>query len=419
LRNKRRQVRYMMKDRILFEEVRKIIPWSTQTNAKRPKQFMGETMPLFIDRAKGIKMWDSEGRQYDDYFCACGPIILGYAYDKVNDAAKKAIDDGIIFSMASTIEYKLAQKFIQLIPSLQWVRFLKTGNDVTSAAVRIARAYKGKEKILQYGYHGWSDWYQSATGMRKQQGVPDFNRECSVTFKYNDIDELEKTIKADDNIAGIILTPYDWKNEPSKDYFAKLRELCTNYDIPLIFDEILSGFRMGLGGAQAEFGVEADIVCYAKAISNGFPLSVIGGKKKFGDIWDNDKTMITTTYAGEIVSIAAAIATLDELVEKDVFTHIGSVGKVLHNGIQKIIEKTQLPLYFTGRAGLTRLFAKTGDVQKDYDIQCKISRYYMSQGFFVREHGGVSYYLNYSHKQDDIERLLNVTEAAFLSGFEK
>jgi glutamate-1-semialdehyde aminotransferase len=129
--------------------------------------------------------------------------------------------------------------------------------------------------------------------------------------------------------------------------------------------------------------------------------------------------MITTTYAGETVSIAASIATLDEIVEKDIFTHLTTVGNELREGMGEIIKRKGLPLYYTGRPALTRLFANTGDAKRDFDIQCKISRHYMAKGFFVKEHGGVSYYLNYSHKKKDIERLLNVTEEAFLSGFEK
>ena len=408
-----------MKDTELFNKTRQIIPWATQTNAKRPKQFMQDTMPLFFDKGKGIRLIDNHGNAYEDYFCSCGPIILGYAYDKVNDAAKAAIDDGVVFSMASTLEYQLAERFLNIIPSLEWIRFLKTGNDATSAAVRIARAYKGKEKILQCGYHGWSDWFQTATGARKEQGVPDYNANYTIPFQYNDIDFIENTLKNDSNIAGVILTPYDWKTEPKDNFLHRLRDICTKYDVPLIFDEVLTGFRMGLLGAQGEFGVEADIVCYAKAISNGFPLSAIGGKKKFGEVWDNDKTMITTTYAGEIVSIAASIATLDEFTEKDVFAHIKDVGSYMYQGLDEIIKKTGLPLYYTGRHGLTRLFADTKDNSLNYDIQCKISRHYMSEGFFVREHGGVSYYLNYSHKEKDISKLLAVTEKAFLAGFDR
>ena len=408
-----------MNDRLLVKEINKIIPWSTQTNAKRPKKFMGETMPLFIERGKGIKCVSSDGREYDDYFCACGPIILGYSYARVNEAAKKAIDAGVVFSMASTMEYELAQKFVSLIPSLEWVRFMKTGNDATSAAVRIARAYTGKEKILQCGYHGWSDWYQSAAGARKAQGVPDFNSDYAVAFEYNNFEQVKKIVENDGNIAGIILTPFDWKTEPKDNFLNKLRELCTKCDIPLIFDEVLTGFRMGLRGAQGEFGVNADIVCYAKAISNGFPLSVIAGAKKFGDVWDKDKTLITTTYAGEIVSIAASLATLGELAEKNVNDSINMVGSHLKAGLEQIIKEEGLPIYITGRPALMRMFAATSNSPVDYDIQCKISRYYMSKGFFVREHGGVSYYLNYSHNEKDIGRLLDVSRAALKSGFEK
>lgn len=396
-----------------YEEVSRIIPWATQTNAKRVKPLTEEVSPYFIKRGKGAKVINTLDEEYTDFFCACGPIILGYAYEPVDSDVKKEIDNGVVFSLASPLEYELSIKIREIFPYFDWVRFLKTGNDAATAAVRLARAYTGKNKIMQYGYHGWNDWAQTGSGFGQQRGIPSGILAYTIHFEYNEIDYISKCLKNDPDIAGIILTPYDWTNEPENGFLQKLRELCDYYDIPLIFDEVLTGFRMGITGAQGEFGVQPDISVFAKAVANGYPISVITGKAKYANALVENKTIITTTYAGETLSLRAALSTLRELKEKNVFDHMNLVGGHLKQGLQTIVEKNGYPLRITGRPGLLRVVLNNGSHAEQLRIARLLSKVFLEKRLLVKELGTLEFYLNFAHTMQDIEFALETAEEAF------
>lgn len=399
-----------MREQTLFDQTIQITPWATQTNAKRPKPFMEDTMPLFIKGAKGTRMTDSLGYNYTDYFCACGPIILGYANEEVDEAVKAEIDKGFLFSAASVREYELAQVLTDTISSLEWVKYMKTGGDVTTAAVRLARTYTGKDTILQCGYHGWHDWYQIASGGGKQTGIPEAIRPYTISFEYNDYEFVEKTVKENNNIAGIILTPYNFKDEPENNFLEKLRQLCDNNDIVLIYDEVLSGFRLGIQGMQGFTNVQPDLTTYAKAICNGYPLAVLGGKRKFADLLNENRTGITNTYNGESLSLVAALKTIEIMKRDHIHEHIYKVGNRIMDGLRDLIQKNHYPCNVYGKAPLIRLYVETADERFNSETMLKIARDYMEQRLFVREHGGVCFYLNSCHTMNDAEQILFFAE---------
>lgn len=306
-------------------------------------------------------------------------------------------------------EHELAQVLVDTIPSLDWVKYMKTGGDATSAAVRLARAYTEKEVILQCGYHGWHDWFQIAHGGGIKTGIPEGMRKYTISFDYNDFEFVEKTVKENHNIAGIIMTPYDFVEEPKNGFLQKLRKLCDDYNIVFIFDEVLTGFRVGITGAQGIYDVQPDLSTFAKAISNGYPLAVIGGKSKFADMLNQNKTGITNTYNGETLSIAAALKTIEIMKRDNIHRHIYSVGSVLMEGINAIIEKNGYPCILKGIAPLIKLYVQTENITFNSEAMLKISRDYMEQGYFIKEHGGVCFYLNASHTLDDIKNVLDLT----------
>jgi glutamate-1-semialdehyde 2,1-aminomutase len=315
----------------IYEKGKKIIPSATQTLAKGPGQFTKGVAPIYLQKGKGSHVWDVDGNEFLDYNMGIGPIILGYCYDPVDAAIKEQLNSGITFSLMHPLEVQTAELIQQIIPNAESVRFSKTGADVTSAAIRLARAYTGRDKILCCGYHGWHDWYISVTDRYK--GIPQPIKDLSFTFNYNDINSLIDSI--DEDTAAVILEPFVF-NEPENNFLQDVRDVCDGYGTVLIFDEMWTGFRISPGGAQRFFNVNADIALFSKAIANGMPLSVILGTTKIMKLLEKD-VFFYTTFGGETLSLAAAVATINEIITKDVTSVIAQKGNVLKSGINTLI----------------------------------------------------------------------------------
>lgn len=316
----------------LLQRCEEIIPARTQTLAKGPGQHVRGVSPVFAQRGKGAHLWDVDGNRYLDYTMAVGPLLLGYGHDKVDAAIREQLVDGITFSLMHPLEVEVAEQIISMVPSLEMVRYSKTGCDVTTAAVRLARAFTGRTTVLCCGYHGWHDWYIGVTD--RSRGIPEVVKEHTYTFTYNDIESVRRSI--DDDTAAIILEPMV-VDEPHETFLHELRELCTKRGIVLIFDEMWTGFRIASGGAQERFGVKADLVCYSKAIANGMPLSVLAGDGEIMQLLDTD-VFFFTTFGGEALSLAAAKATLSVICEGAVLPQIEQRGNMLRDGIQALIQ---------------------------------------------------------------------------------
>lgn len=305
----------------LYNRALGLIPGVTQTLAKGPSQYINGVAPKYIKRGRGCHVWDADGNEYIDFTMAVGPVSLGYCYPRVDEAINDQLKNGITFSMMHPLEVETAELIRSVIPSAEAIRFSKTGADVTSAAVRLARAYTKRDKVLCCGYHGWHDWYIGVTD--RDNGIPLAIKDLSFTFNYNDMASVEASI--DDDTACIILEPVVF-DEPRDNFLGKLRELCDSRGIVLIFDEMWTGFRLAPGGAQEYFGVTADLACYSKAIANGMPLSVLAGKKAIMGLLEKD-VFFFTTFGGEALSLAAACATIAEMKERDVSGHLALQGE--------------------------------------------------------------------------------------------
>jgi glutamate-1-semialdehyde aminotransferase len=253
---------------------------------------------------------------------------LGYANDDVDRAIVHQLEDGITFSLVHPLEVEVAELFHEIVPNAEMVRFSKTGCDVTSAAVRVARAFTGRTKVLCCGYHGWHDWYVGTTD--RHAGIPQAVRDLTFTFSYNDLDSVRDAL--DEDVACVILEPVVFE-EPRAGFLHELKKLCHANGSLLVFDEMWTGFRIALGGAQQRYDITADLACFSKAVANGMPLSVLVGRRDVMSLLDRD-VFFFTTFGGEALSLAAAKATIGVLREQNVVAHLERQGAKLREGVQ-------------------------------------------------------------------------------------
>ena len=314
----------------LYERAQGLMPAFAQTLAKGPTQYVDGVAPKYLRRAKGARVWDVDGNEYLDYNMAIGPISLGYGYEVVDDAIRRQLEDGIVFPLIHPLEVEIAELIREVIPNAESVRFAKAGAEVTSAAVRLARAYTGRDKVLCCGYHGWHDWYIGITA--RDMGVPQAVKDLVYTFNYNDMDSVSAAL--DQDTACVILEPMTF-DFPKDDFLAKLKAACEANGSLLIFDEMWTGFRWALGGAQEFFGVTADLACYSKAIANGMPIAVLAGRADVMSLLDQH-VFFFTTFGGEALSLAATGATIRELHDKNVPADLARKGQKLMEGYNDI-----------------------------------------------------------------------------------
>jgi glutamate-1-semialdehyde 2,1-aminomutase len=302
----------------------------TQTLAKGPGQFMKGLAPKYLKRGKNAHVWDVDGNEYIDYNMGIGPLSLGYCYDKVDEAIIEQLKDGITFSLMHEMEVELAELVHSIIPNAESIRISKTGADVCSAAVRISRAFTGRKKVLCCGYHGWHDWYIGITS--RDKGIPEETKNLTSTFDYNNIQSVIDSL--DNDTACVILEPFVFE-APKDNFLQKLQDACRKNGTLLIFDEMWSGFRIALGGAQEYFGITPDLAVYSKAFANGMPISLLTGRKDVMQLFEKE-VFFFTTFGGEALSMAAAIATITEMKEKKVSVALDKMGAVLKEGYNKI-----------------------------------------------------------------------------------
>lgn len=327
----------------IFSRSEGLIPAHTQTLAKGPGQWIKGVAPKYLVKGKGSHVWDADGNEFIDYNMGIGPISLGYCYNKVDEAIKKQLEDGITFSLMHPLEVEVAELVKSVVPNTESVRYSKTGCDVTTAAVRLARAFTGREKVLCCGYHGWHDWYISVTDRNK--GIPEAVKDLTYTISYNDIQSVIDSI--DKDTACVILEPFVFEEEKNN-FLQELRKVCDEYGTLLIFDEMWTGFRIAKGGAQEYFNVKADLACFSKAVANGMPISILTGRADVMQLLEKD-VFFFTTFGGEALSLAATKATLNEIVEKNLPEVLDRQGKKLKDGYNKIA--SELGMDYTSCSG--------------------------------------------------------------------
>ena len=327
----------------LWRRAQGLIPAGTQTLAKGPTQYSDGVAPKYVRRGQGARLWDVDGNEFLDYNMGIGPIVLGYRHPVVDEAIRRQLEDGIAFSLMHPLEVELAELMRDCIPNVEAVRFSKTGCDATSAAVRLARAWTGRERVLCCGYHGWHDWYIAVTD--RDAGIPAGVAELTHTFNYNDLDSVIDAI--DDGTACVILEPFVFERENGH-FLAGLREVCDRHGALLIFDEMWTGFRCALGGAQEFFGVRADLCLFSKAMANGMPISAIAGRRDVMALFEKE-VFFFTTFGGEALSLAASKACIEFIRDRDVTAYLAATGQHLLDGLNGLIG--ELGLDYVSMAG--------------------------------------------------------------------
>lgn len=335
--------RRLEKSEKYWERAKKVIPAGTQTLSKGPTQYVQGVAPKYLKSGKGSHVFDVDGNEYIDYAMALHPVILGYSYPRVNEAIRRQLEDGTTFSLMHPLEVEVSEMLVDTVPCAEMVRFGKSGSDATSAAVRVARAFTGRDKIASEGYHGWHDWYIGTTEHSK--GVPQAVKALTETFRYNDIESLRQVFaKNEGEIAAVIMEPVGIV-EPEPGFLQEVKDLSHKNGALLIFDEVISGFRMSLGGAQEFFGVTPDLAAFGKAMANGMPISALVGRT---DVMSQfNEVFFSHTFGGETLSLAASLATVSELREKKVIPYLWRQGKKLQEAYQKIAEEAHLESGYT------------------------------------------------------------------------
>lgn len=394
------------------------IPGKTQLLSKRPEMFAPGVWPGYYSKAKGQEIWDLDKNHYFDFSIAgIGANILGYADDDVDNRVIERIRKGSSSSLNCPEEIELAEKICSLHPWIDMVRYARSGGESVSIAVRIARAYTGKDKIIFCGYHGWQDWYLSANIQNKENlsshllpglsaiGVPVNLEGTSIPFKYNDVIELENLLKNNEGqVAAIIMEPIS-SYEQTGDFLRKVQALARKYDIVLIFDEISSGFRINNGGIHLKFQILPDIVVFSKAISNGYPMGVIGGTKKIMN--SAQDTFISSTSWSEGIGPAAALATLKKYEDLSVQDHLIKIGNIVHNGWIRAIEKTNLKIKISGLPSIQKFQFLH---EKDLAMKTFYTQEMLKRGFLA----GGRFYSMHAHTIEVAEHYVSETEKIFL-----
>lgn len=392
----------------LLEREIKVSPLASQTFSKSYRYFCKGVAPSFMDYGKGCYIYDVDGNKFIDYMCALGPITVGYNNPIVNKAVIKQVKKFSSGSLQSELEVQLAEKLCQIIPCAEMVRFVKNGGDATTAAIRLARAYTGHDLILMSGYHGMHDWSIGASDNNK--GVPKVVCELTKTFKYNDLEDIKTKLEENKGrVAAVILEPIQ-SNGPNNGYLQSLKELTHQYNALLIFDEVVSGFRYALGGASELYGVVPDLASFGKGMGNGYAISAVVGRKDLLQQIE-EGVFVSTTFGGDSVPMAAALATISILEKPGYYEHINKIGKMLKEGIEELIQKYSLQnvLSVSGMPAHCGIaFDGCGNLSY-LDIQSIYSQVMIENGILVF----AIYNLNCSHTEKEAKAYLDATDKAF------
>lgn len=401
----------------LWKEAKRIIPGGGQLLSKRPELFLPEQWPPYFQKARGVEVWDVDGNHYVDMsLMGVGSCILGYAHPAVNRAVKRVVEAGSMCTLNSPEEVRLARLLCELHPWAAMARFARTGGEAMAVAVRIARAYAGKEKVAFCGYHGWADWYLAANladdqnldghllpGL-KPAGVPRGLRGTALPFHYNNIGELEAIVRENRDIGVIVVEPLRHQ-EPAAGFLEEVRAIATRIGAVLIFDEITIGWRMVVGGVHLRYKVYPDIAVFAKGMSNGYPMAAIVGTREVMDAAQD--TFISSTFWTERIGPAAALATIAELREKDIPAHIERIGTLIGEGWKSLAEKHRLKIDVVGPPALVTFSFAYG--KESQAVRTLFSQEMLARGFLA----GPSVYVSAAHTQRHVERYLDGVDAAF------
>lgn len=392
----------------LLKRELKVSPLAAQTYSKSYRYYIKGEAPSFANYGEGCYLYDVDGNKFIDYMCALGPITVGYNEPSVNEAVIEQVKRGSSFSLQAKAEVELAEKLCEIIPCAEMVRFVKNGGDATTAAVRLARAYTDRDMVFMCGYHGMHDWSIGATENHK--GVPEAVRKLTVNFNYNDLDDLEAKFAANkDKVAAVIMEPVQ-SNGPKDGYLAAVKEIAHKNGAVLIFDEVVSGFRYALGGASEYYKVVPDMAAFGKGMGNGYAVSAVAGKREIMQQIEQG-VFVSTTFGGDAVPMAAALATIKILERPGFYEHIWKIGGIMKQGLEKLIAKYALEdvLSVSGLAPHCGLSFEGHGNLSYLDVQSVYSKVMIEHGILVF----AIYNLNMHHGETEAQAYLEATDEAF------
>ena len=396
----------------LFRQSLEVIPGGS-LGVRRPQFYIGEEYPLFLKSGKGGRVWDVDGNEYVDLICGYGPLILGHQEKEIDNAVmEKLSTDGYCFAMTHEVQLELARKLIEIIPCAEMCLFAKSGSDVTTTAIRIARHVTGRNKIARCGYHGWHDWC-----IASKAGILPKAYEDILPFPYGDLDILEDTMKASENeLAAVIITPVEHDlnipvRDPEPGYLEGVKALTEKYGALLIFDEIRTGFRYHMGGAQAWFGVTPHLATFGKGLANGFAISALVGAKEYMQA-AADKVYISATYYADGLAQLASLKTIEILERENVPDALRTKGNAFAESVSTLIEKSGVPCKYSGKPFMPYFTFHSGDASEDQELRDIFFTSLIRNRILIgpNHHG----YIAHRHTQEDLQAVLQAVESALL-----
>ena len=397
--------------------------------------------PLFMTRAQGGRIWDVDGHEYIDFHSSFGAVLLGHNDPRVNAAVRRAMDEhGISFSTANPLEVELAERLVTMIPSAEKVVFSCSGSEATYHAIRLARGFTGRERILKFegNYHGWHDYVAWShhfamdvdsgdvpVPVPASAGMPAMVRDLVLVREYNDAAGVRDILAREgDTIAAVIVEPV-FHNAgvvlPEPGFLEALREACSRAGTLLIFDEVITGFRHGPGGAQARLGITPDLTTLGKALANGFSISALAGRAEVMDhLGPAGDVLFAGTFAGHTLNVAAALESTRIVLEGDVHRHLARLGRRLVEGIGAAIAETGAPAQVHESAGVWAIYFTDEPIRRFRDfarfamdkndpVQRAYRNWLLERGIYIHPHYVVRGYVTGAHTDDDIEQLIAAT----------
>jgi glutamate-1-semialdehyde 2,1-aminomutase len=425
-------MRSLAKSNKHFERAVKKLPLGVSSNFR----YWGDDQTIYVHHGKGGRIWDIDGNEYIDYRLAYGPIILGYADERVDEAARKGMEVGGVFALSTELEYEVASRISKMVPAAELVRFSNSGTEAVMAALRVARAHTGKDghMAIEGGYHGifteilWEseieDWDQKGRPEIEpySDGVPAVTKQLYHPVPLNDANYAEDVLKEHHNDIGAFLIEPIMGNccgiTAEKQYLHDIRELCDRYNVVLIEDEVKTGFRVARGGVQELFDFKADLCTFAKAIANGYPMSILAGRE---DIMRHIGNGVVHggTFTGHSVSLAAAAKTLEILDETDALASIRDYGLSLQKGLSRILGERDIVHSFTGAPALMGLFFAEQPpsnyrewINSNYEFYDTLAPYLHDEGILVEPDSREPWFLCEAHTDNCLDDTLEKFERA-------
>jgi len=424
----------MEKNRAFDERARKVLPFGVSSNFR----YWGEGENIGVARAEGAYIWDFDGNRYIDYRVGYGPVILGHGHPAVVERVAQAIKNGTVFALTQELEVKVAERIVAMCPGVDMVRYANSGTEATMHALRIARSHTGREKLIKFEgqYHGMHDYVlfstvtapigalghrRSPIPVQSSSGIPKSIRQLVITAPYNDFETLERIVKQSwGDVAAIIVEPILGNmagTMPQPGWLEHIRNLCDEYGIVMIMDEVKTGFRIAPGGAQEYFGVHGDLVTYAKAMANGYPIAAIGGKQEFMNSVGPGRTSHGGTYCGNSVGTSAADVTLDLIANGGVLDTINERGKALIAGIHSILTDAGIPHHMVGVPAMFGIvFSEEeptdfrGWARTNHELYTEIMMGMVRRGAMPDPDGGEPWFLCAALTEKDVADTLNYFE---------